>query len=121
MNSSFSVNNCTRSGAEVHLYWLSGNATERLYARLPAGKRVYETTYAGQCWRARDPISGNHVASYCATSEPHQTVRLGASDDVDIDFHFDIDVDIDTSTSTSMSTSTLTSASASTSTPRRRR
>ena len=75
-------------GAEVHLYWLSGNATERLYARLPAGKRVYETTYAGQCWRARDPISGNHVASYCATAEPHQTVRLGASDDVDIDFHF---------------------------------
>ena len=77
-----------RLGAEVHLYWLSGNATERLYARLPAGKRVYETTYAGQCWRARDPISGNHVASYCATAEPHQTVRLGASDDVDIDFHF---------------------------------
>ena len=76
-----------RLGAEVHLYWLSGNATERLYARLPAGKRVYETTYAGQCWRARADL-GQPRRQLLRDGEPHQTVRLGASDDVDIDFHF---------------------------------
>ena len=36
----------------------------------------------------RDPRSGNHLLSYCATSEPLQTVHITPSTDVRLDFHF---------------------------------
>ena len=36
----------------------------------------------------RDPRSGNHLLSYCATSEPLQTVHIAPSTNVKLDFHF---------------------------------
>lgn len=44
--------------------------------------QVDETTNPGQCWRARDSISHNHVAQYCATAEPVQYVRITPRDEV---------------------------------------
>lgn len=75
---------------QVELYWLSGNSSERWYATLPAGKRVEEITTPGQCWRARTPArrGGQHVASYCATSEPRQEVRIKPQERVQLDFHY---------------------------------
>lgn len=75
-------------GDAVELYWLSGNATERLYATIPAGQRVVETTMPGQCWRARTKRSGQHVASYCASSAREQEIRIEPHDNVQLYFHF---------------------------------
>lgn len=78
----------SRLGREVQLFWLSGNSTEQLYTTIPAGQQVDETTHPGQCWRARDPTSGNHLASYCATSQPLQHVYITPKSNVTLDFHF---------------------------------
>lgn len=77
-----------RMGKEVQLFWLYENNTEQLYTTIPAGLQADETTFPGQCWRARDPRSGNHLLSYCATSEPLQTVHIAPSTNVKLDFHF---------------------------------
>jgi hypothetical protein len=77
-------------GPAVDLYWLSGNSSERWYATIPAGQRADEHTYAGQCWRARTVRArgGQHVASYCATSEPTQQVHITPQSKVQLDFHY---------------------------------
>ena len=75
-------------GPEVELFWLSGNSTEKLYTTIPAGKQVDEATFPGQCWRARDPRTGNHLAMYCATDEPVQHVHITPHSSVSVEFHF---------------------------------
>jgi len=75
-------------GGSAELFWLSDNATERWYASLPAGLEVTERTYPGQCWRARDATTGNHLLSYCATLAPSQTVAIAPAGAVRLDFHF---------------------------------
>ena len=73
---------------EMEIYWLSGNQTERLYATLPAGKRIEEITTPGQCWRARAKKSGQHVIAYCASSQAIQTIRIEPHADVKLLFHY---------------------------------
>ena len=85
---SFVYDENDKLGDAVELYWLSGNATERLYATIPAGQRVVEVTTAGQCWRARAKRSGQHVASYCASSEPQQEIRIEPRSRVQLYFHY---------------------------------
>ena len=65
-------------------------ATSRRYATIPAGQRVDERTFPGQCWRARTPKEngGQHVSSYCATSAAEQVVRLQPQEKVNLDFHY---------------------------------
>jgi hypothetical protein len=77
-----------RLGDAVELFWLSGNSSERHYATLPAGQRVEERTYPGQCWRARSVKSSQHVAMYCATSEKTQTVNIEPHAHVALYFHY---------------------------------
>ena len=70
-------------------HWLSGNATERHYATIPLGQRIEESTFAGQCWRARGPrSSGHHVLSYCATEEPVQYAVIAPQAKVALYFHY---------------------------------
>merc|ERR1719272_1720484 len=78
-----------RMGKEVQLFWLYENNTEQLYTTIPAGQQADEATFPGQCWRARDPRTGNHImASYCATDAPVQVVHIAPHDQVTLQFHF---------------------------------
>lgn len=47
-----------------------------------------EQTFPGQCWRARDTDSQNHVTQYCATSAPEQHVAIKPQEEVALTFHF---------------------------------
>ena len=57
---------------------------------VPAGQRVEEKTYPGQCWRARTTRAkgGQHLVSYCATSAAEQHVRITPQEKVALDFHY---------------------------------
>lgn len=64
-------------GAAVNLFWLDKKAeVERKYARIPAGMQVVESTRPGDCWRARDAVTGMSRLDYCATIEPSQRVTI---------------------------------------------
>ena len=44
--------------------------------------------WKGACWRARSRVSGQHVASYCATAEPVQFVAIEPHSQVTLYFHY---------------------------------
>lgn len=90
---SFGFEGGTGLGHFASLYWLSHNsdtnATEHLYAEIPAGKAVLEQTYAGECWRVRDSVTGNHLISkYCTSAAQRQTVHIRGAALATLEWHY---------------------------------
>jgi len=63
-------------GVAVNLFWVDRKGDETKYARIAAGTQVTESTWPGECWRARDAVTGMIRLDYCATIEPSQLVTI---------------------------------------------
>lgn len=64
-------------GTAVNLFWLDQRVdAEKKYAYIPSDMQVTESTRPGDCWRARDAVTGMSRLDYCATIEPSQHVTI---------------------------------------------